>query len=52
MSRDDKPVEARADLEWLDRPWRLLPHRRIMVLAFDRNKPLPAWLVDELAEPS
>jgi hypothetical protein len=47
-----RPVESRGDLVWLDPPRLLSPHRGIMVMAFDRSKPLPAWLVDELAEPS
>jgi hypothetical protein len=46
----DKPVESRADLEWLNPPRRLSPHCRIVVVAYDRGKPLPSWLETELGE--
>jgi hypothetical protein len=46
----ERPVESRADLEWLDPPRRLSKHCRITVVAFDQSKPLPSWLADDLAE--
>jgi hypothetical protein len=46
----DKPVESRADLEWLNPPRRLSKHCRIVVVAYDRGKPLPSWLETELGE--
>jgi hypothetical protein len=48
--RRERPVESRSDLVWLDPPRLLSPHRSMFVVAYDRAKPLPSWLADELAE--
>jgi hypothetical protein len=46
----ERPVESRADLEWLDPPRRLSKHCCITVVAYDLGKPLPSWLETELGE--
>ena len=48
---NERPVESRSDLVWLDPPRLLSRNRRIVVVAYDVGKPLPEWLAADLAEP-